>query len=307
MSDDPARAAMRKELDTCLDNARALPDGGRQWPELFFAQPPGFRALSLSLAVPPGPGPHPLVAYIHGGGWRLGNPQSQHPHLAAMDLFGALHAAGFAVARVAYRLSAEGRFPTQVHDLKAALRYLRHHATRFGLDEGRFGVLGESAGGHLALMLGMQTPAEFEGAVGITGPSSAVQVVVAWYPVTDMMTLDAQALPDAAFVHDSEVSASGRLIGGRPTDRPAAARLASPSTFVSAAAAPTLLVHGLADRVVPPGQSIELHARLQREGALGELMLVEGAGHCFIDVPTDAVKARSLAFLSHHLRPRPAR
>ena len=307
MTEDPARAATRKELDTCLERVQALAGGGKCWPELFYAQPMGFRALSLSLSVPPGPGPHPLVGYIHGGGWMLGNPQSQHPHLAAMGLFDALLVAGFAVARIAYRLSGEGLFPTQVHDLKAALRYLRHHATRFGLDPARFGVLGESAGGHLALMLGLRTPPEFEGEVGILGPSSAVQAVAAWYPITDMLALDAQALPDAAFVHDTDVSASGRLIGGRLTDRPAAARRASPLTFVTRDAAPTLLVHGLADRVVPPGQSIDMHARLAGQGVEAELMLVPGANHCFVGAQTDAVKARSLDFLARHLQRSAAR
>jgi len=303
MTENPARAAMRKELDTCLDRVQDLPGGARHWPELFYAQPMGYRALSLSLTVPAGPGPHPLVGYIHGGGWMLGNPQSMHPHLAAMDLFDALLDAGFAVARIAYRLSAEGPFPTQLHDLKAALRYLRHHSGRFGLDSARFGVLGESAGGHLALMLGLQTPAELEGDVGLTGPSSAVQAVVAWYAITDMLTLDAQALPDAAFVHDSDVSASGRLIGGRMSDKPGAARRASPMTYASAGAAPVLLVHGLADRVVPPGQSIALHSRLEGLGVDTELLLVRGANHCFVDAPTDEVKARSVAFLARQLRP----
>ncbi|KRA95566.1 hypothetical protein ASD83_18100 [Devosia sp. Root685] len=299
---DEARAAQRKELDVCLDRFESRADGARVWPELLYSQPFGFRALTMSLAVPPGQGPHPVVVYIHGGGWMLGHPHAMHPNLAAMDMVETLHAAGYAVARPSYRLSGEGKFPTQLQDLKAALRYLRHHATQFNIAPDRIASLGESAGGHLAVLLGLDTPPEFEGAEGFVEESGKVQAVINWYGVTDMLSLDAQALPTARFVHDAPDSASGRLIGGRPSENPEAARRASPITWVTPKAAPMLIQHGTADSVVPPGQGESLYQALQRAGVSAEWRPIEGADHCFIDGDITPIMPAVVDFLGKHLK-----
>ncbi|UYN98583.1 MAG: alpha/beta hydrolase [Devosia sp.] len=301
MSDD-ARAAARKELDVCLERVDSLPGGGRVWRELFYAQPFGFRALTLSLAVPAGPGPHPVVVYIHGGGWMQGHPHSMHPNLASINFVDHLLVAGYAVARISYRLSGEGRFPTQIQDCSAALRYLAHHADRFGIDPDRMAALGESAGGHLALLLGLETPDHFKGSEGIAGPTPRLRAVVDWYGVTDLKRLDAQALPTARFVHDSEVSASGRLIGGRISDWPAAAEAASPISWVSAGAVPVLIQHGLLDSVVPPGQGETLYQALVDAGAVAEWHPVAHADHCFVGGDLGAVMPPVLAFLDRYVR-----
>lgn len=294
--------AITRELDICLERMSHLPDGGRIWQELYYAQPEGYRALTMRLAVPAGATPAPVVVYIHGGGWLFGHPNVQHPHLAAMALFDKLHAAGYAVARASYRLSAEGRFPTQLHDLKAAIRYLRHHATCFGIDAARIGVIGESAGGHLAVLLGLDTPPEFEGEVGITGPASKVQAVVSWYGITDFLTLDAQRIPGSPFTHDTAESASSRLLGQTISANPDAARAASPVTWVTADAAPCLIQHGTDDLVVPPGQGRELFEMLQASGVPAEFSPVAGASHCFVGADTVPVVADAMAFLDQHLR-----
>jgi acetyl esterase/lipase len=298
---DAARAAARKELDVCLTRVDSLPGGGRIWRELFYAQPFGFRALTLSLAVPAGEGPRPVVIYIHGGGWMQGHPHSMHPNLAAMNIVDHLLAAGYAVARISYRLSGEGKFPTQIQDCKAALRYLAHHAGLFGIDPGRMAALGESAGGQLALLLGLETPAEFEGEEGMPGPTPALRAVIDWYGLTDFASLDAQSLPHARFVHDTPDSASGRLIGGRISEHPEAARRASPITWVSAGAAPTLIQHGVNDSVVPPGQGESLYTALHAAGAIAEWHPIENADHCFIGGDTTPIMPRVLAFLGRHL------
>ncbi|ODT71653.1 MAG: hypothetical protein ABS75_07485 [Pelagibacterium sp. SCN 63-23] len=298
---DAARAAARKELDVCLTRVDSLPCGGRVWRELFYAQPFGFRALTLSLAVPPGAGPHPVVIYIHGGGWMQGHPHSMHPNLAAMGFIDTLVAAGYAVARISYRLSGEGRFPMQIQDCKAALRYLAHHAGLFGIDPTRMAALGESAGGHLAILLGLDTPEAFEGTEGMPGPTPPIRAVIDWYGVTDILLLDAQALPNAPFRHDTDMSASGRLIGGRPSDNPEAARHASPLHWVSEKAAPMLIQHGLQDVVVPAGQGESLYAALVAIGVEAEWHPIENANHCFMDGDTTTIMPRVLAFLDKHL------
>jgi len=290
---DAARAAARKELDVCLTRVDSLPGGGRVWRELFYAQPFGFRALTLSVAVPPGAGPYPVVIYIHGGGWMQGHPHSMHPNLAAMGFVDKLIAAGYAVARISYRLSGEGKFPTQIQDCNAALRYLAHNADIFGIDATRMAALGESAGGHLAVLLGLETPVEFDGEEGLYGPTPKLRAVVDWYGVTDILALDAQSLPNARFKHDTAASASGQLIGGRPSDHPDAARQASPITWVNAKAAPMLIQHGINDSVVPPGQGESLYAALMAAGVDAEWHPIENADHCFIGADTAPIRRRS--------------
>lgn len=299
---DQARAAQRQELDVCLDRVESLPDGGRVWPELLYSQPFGFRALTMSLAVPPGPGPHPVVVYIHGGGWMLGHPHAMHPNLAAMNIAETLLAAGYAVARPSYRLSGEGKFPTQLHDLKTALRYLRHYAGLFNIAPNQIAALGESAGGHLAVLLGLETSAEFEGEGGFVEESANVQAVVNWYGITDIPNLDAQALPTARVQHDDPESASSRLIGGRISENLEAARRASPITWVTSKAAPMLLQHGTADSVVPPGQGESLHHALQQAGVPTDWHPIADADHCFIGGDTTPIMPAVLDFLDQHLR-----
>nr|WP_246349586.1 alpha/beta hydrolase [Devosia subaequoris] len=251
----------------------------------------------MSLRVPAGDGPHPLVIYIHGGGWLFGHPHSMHVNLAAMDIDAALLGAGFAVARVSYRLSSEGTFPTQLQDCKSAVRYLRHHADLFGLDPERFASLGESAGGHLAILLGLATPAEFEGDVGVCGPSSQVNAVVDWYGITNLQTLVEQALPDSFVRHDTAISAPAQLIGGTIAQCPEAARAASPVTWVNQAAAPCLIMHGTMDRVVPAAQGAELYEAMKTANAVARWEPLEGADHCFTGYDTRHIMDSVIAFL----------
>lgn len=299
---DAARAAQHKELDVCLDRFENRADGARVWPELLYSQPLGFRAVTMSLAVPPGQGPHPVVVYIHGGGWMLGHPHAMHPNLSAMNIDETLLAAGYAVARPSYRLSGEGKFPTQLQDLKTALRYLRHHATLLNIAPDRIAALGESAGGHLAVLLGLETPPEFEGDDGFLEESGRVQVVINWYGVTDLLSLDTHALPNARFQHDTAESASGKLIGGRPSDNRETARRASPITWVTANAVPMLIQHGAGDSVVPPGQGESLYLALQEAGVPAEWHPIQGADHCFIDGDTTPIMPAVIEFLGRHLR-----
>ncbi|PYE82552.1 alpha/beta hydrolase [Pseudoroseicyclus aestuarii] len=153
-----------------LSRMQVLADGRRYWPDLFVAAPDGYRPLTARLTAPAaGQGPAPLVVYIHGGGWRIGHPGMTNRILREMDIVGHLNAAGFAVAEITYRMSSEACFPAQIHDCKAAVRYLRRHAGALDLDPDRFAAMGESAGGHLALLLGLELPEALEGDLGVTG------------------------------------------------------------------------------------------------------------------------------------------
>src|SRR4051812_2613946 len=161
----------------------------RCWPDVIVAEPEGFRPLTLDLFRPSAPaGPVPLVLWIHGGAWRFGTNKRESPQLAYGRIGERILAAGYALARATYRLSGEAIFPAQLHDVKAAIRWLRHHAAGLGLDPGRFAVWGESAGGHLASLAALTAgdPA-LAGHEGIVGVSDAVQAAIAWYAPSNLL------------------------------------------------------------------------------------------------------------------------
>jgi len=257
-------------------------DGSRQFSGLSYALVSGYRPLQLDVWVPPRPAPAPLVVWIHGGGWLSGDRRYLPETLRPNQLFDELLDAGLAVASVDYRLAREAPFPAQLHDVKAAVRYLRAHAGALGIDVTRVGAWGESAGGHLAALLALTAArTDLEGELGMIGPSSAVDAVVDWYGVADPDTIPrlslppelAATLPPSALDHPPDVL----LAGADPATRADAA----PLRQVHPGAPPFLLVHGTADRVVPFAQSEQLLAALTAAGVSARLVPVHGADHIF--------------------------
>jgi acetyl esterase/lipase len=175
--------------------------------------------------------------------------------------------AGFVVASADYRLSAEAHYPAQLHDAQAAVRWLRDHAADYGVDPNRIYAWGDSAGGHLASL------------VGLLGGDSRVAAVAAWYPPTDLNRMGEQALPNAVARASDPASREEQLIGAVLAEEPQKAAAASPISYVGPGAPPFLLVHGTADRFVPAAQSETLAAALEKAGADVELLLLDGADH----------------------------
>jgi acetyl esterase/lipase len=223
------------------------------------------RPLVLDLYVPAGPPPHPVIVWVHGGGWRAGDEDLAPNHPARQ-----LVARGWAVASVEYRLSGEAVFPAQVQDCRAAIRWLRAQAPGLGLDAGRFAAWGSSAGGHLVSLLGTagEVSAFDDPRQGHAGESGRVQAVVDWYGPTDF------TLPAGAPGASGQVAS---LLGC--LDCPDARRLASPVSHVDASDPPFLIQHGTADPVVPPLHSEVLHAALLAAGVSSQRESFAGAGH----------------------------
>lgn len=269
--------------------------------DVEYAIKSGYRPMLLDLAVPQA-GPVPVVVYLHPGAWQAGTHKPTTAFVCQNAILSGLFAAGFAVASVQYRLSTEARFPACLHDVCAAVRWLRFHATHLGLDPDRIGSWGESCGGHLSCLLAMNLPEEaMIGTIGVTGVPSSVQAAVSWYGVTDFPSLQEQALPGTRVRYGAAGSPGSRLIGVGLDDDPEAARRASPLHWVNSAAAPLQFVHGENDHTTPPLQSRTLHQALQQAGAASELALVPGAEHELRGVdPTPWVDA-SVAFLRKHL------
>ncbi|MDQ0675203.1 MULTISPECIES: alpha/beta hydrolase [Micrococcaceae] len=250
-----------------------------------FARPEGATPLLLDLYLPaeaPAGAGFPAVVHFHGGGWRTGKRSSLGPAVDGLGLspIEQLVNAGFIVASADYRLSTAATFPVQLLDAKAAVRWLRAHAAEYNVDPERIYAWGDSAGGHLASLVGLTAGAEeFQAEAAGHGPDDAVAAVAAWYPPTDLNRMGGQARPDAVARADDPGSREALLIGAQPADAPDEAAAASPITYAHAAAPPFFLVHGTADRFVPAAQSVTFAAALEGAGAAVELLLIEDADH----------------------------
>jgi acetyl esterase/lipase len=248
--------------------------------DLPYATDSGKQKLDLYL--PPGNGPHPTVVMIHGGGWIFGDKTDM------VDFIPPFLDRGIAVANINYRLAfGDDIWPTQIYDCKGAVRWLRAHAATYHLDPQRFGAFGESAGGHLAAMLGVAGNApSLEGNVGGNlAFSSAVQAMGDYYGPTDLWAM--------AVYHGTcnPLPNESKLVGhcildiinhmNQPSYAPLVALVNSaiPMNFVDAADAPARIAHGTADAEVPPSQSQLLQDALAAAGVPSVLHLVAGAGH----------------------------
>ncbi|WNV85996.1 alpha/beta hydrolase [Umezawaea sp. Da 62-37] len=243
--------------------------------DVVYRELPGFRPLALDLHLPVGD-PVATIVYLHGGGWRRGSRRHVMPVLG--KFYQGLADNGFAVAAADYRLSGEACFPAQLDDVRAAVEWVRERLP------GPVHLWGESAGGHLALLAALD--------------GGAVDGVVAWYPVTDLLGLPADRAALGVDDQSGPDSREALLLGAPAHDVPDLARAAAPLTFVRPDAPPILLQHGAADSTVPPAQSVRLAAALRAVGAPVELDLVPGAKHVWkdaADVP--AIVRRSVEFL----------
>lgn len=264
--------------------ARAA-DAVRHLLDVTYAQV-GAQPLRLDLHLPAGKAA-PLVVYLHGGGWRDGD-KTQYPEF--------LVARGFAVASVEFRASTVARFPANVHDIKAALRFLRAKAREYGYSAERIAISGASSGGHLAALVGTtHGVAELEGNEGeFTKESSAVQAIVSWFGASNLNTILAQSTPFGLSVREPALRL---LLGGLPEEVPALARLASPVAHLDARDPPALLMHGDQDRQMPVNQTLELDGAYGRAGLSVETFIVHGAGHGGDAFYSGEAADRAVAFL----------
>jgi len=234
--------------------------------------------LKLDLARPKGDGPFPAIVFIHGGGWSGGNRQGYRGQIQEAAR------RGYVAATISYRLmkfdqakkettTADPIFPAQIHDAKAAIRWVRANAKNYHVEPDRIGVTGGSAGGHLSLLVGLTDPSSgLEGESGNPEQSSRVQAVVNVFGPTDMATC----------YETSSVAWIFRLfMGGTPAEAAECYKAASPVTYVSKDDPPVLTLHGDQDVLVPIEQATTLDEKMKAVGANHTLMVFEGQGHGF--------------------------
>ncbi len=241
-------------------------------------------AQKLDIYLPEtGEGPFPVVMAVHGGAFMVGDKGDVQvlPMLAGLKR-------GYAVVSINYRMSWEALFPALVHDIKAAVRWVRGNAAQYGFDGNRIAAWGGSAGGYLSAMAGVTGGvAELEDlSLGYAEQSSRVQAVVDWFGPTDFLKMDEQTVivnrgKSGPFSHNTANSPESLLLGAQITTIPERVREANPETYVREDAPPFFIQHGTRDTTVPPLQSVNFAAKLAQVAGPERvrLELLEGAQH----------------------------
>ena len=267
---------------------------------ITYAEVDGQKLL-LDLAVPlEGDGPFPLIICLHGGGWSAGHRSD------VRWLLPELSKRGYAAATVSYRLAPEYPLPAQIHDVKAAVRFLRAHARHYNLDPHRFGAIGFSAGGHLAMMLGLTGPADgLEGQVGVTGPSSKVQAVVNYVGAGDLrgprkpLSSEAEKIV-RNYYHKSADELWKSVFGTSDVSAPIYATM-SPIVYADASDAPVLTFMGTEDEFISLERTHRFDEEMKAAGAQHELVIMDAERHNFSRAAMQHAAKRSYAFLDIHL------
>lgn len=237
--------------------------------------------------------PLPVVVFIHGGGWRAGDKSSGAGNVSRFVASG-----DYAGVSVGYRLTNEAQWPAQIHDCKAAIRWIRGNAKELNLDPDKIAVWGSSAGGHLVSMLGTSGDVkELEGTLGsFTTNSSRVTCVVNYYGPEDFVTM---VNKPSTIDRTTKDYPEALLLGGRVQDVPEKAKAASPITYVSADDPPFLTAHGTKDPLVPYDQALELDTAMKKAGVSHLLIEMTNGGHGF---RSEELDQRVKQFLDLHLR-----
>ncbi len=273
--------------DVYPDRVTQFPDGVTGYADVVYSTVQGFRPLVVDIYTPAKPaGPKPLVIYIHGGGWNSGHMRHAGPFSNFPQVLATFASEGFVVASLEYRLTGEAPFPAQLQDARAALRFLKAHAAKYGIDAARVGVWGGSAGGHLAALTALTCGVtDFDPSPAAQG-SECVQALVTWYGVFDFAPILARSAGNGA---------ENALLRCVPTVCPeAAVKAASPASYVDGNDPPSLLIHGEADSVVPVAQSRDMEARMKAAGERVESIYIAGANHSWISATPAATREATL-------------
>lgn len=269
--------------DRFPEQAVVFPGGVKAWRDVAYQQLPGFIPQVFDVYVPATKSPHPLVLYIHGGGWVGGHTRQSASFENFPAVLAALAAEGFTVASLEYRLSGEAKFPAQLQDSNAALRFLRANAAKYRIDPKRVGVWGGSAGGHLAALTALTCRNT------VLDPAAAsdacVQAAATWYGVFDFAGMT--ATPDGN-------AAGAKLLGCEGACSAEQIRSVSPVAYIDARDPPFLLIHGDEDKVVPVAQSHLAEAAMRQAGAPVEAIYIPGVDHSFVGATREQTRAATL-------------
>jgi acetyl esterase/lipase len=267
----------------------------------------GITGHHLDILLPKtGHGPYPVVVCIYGSAW-FGNNLKGNTFTTGLGQ--RLLKEGFAVVSINYRSSHDAKFPAQIQDTKAAIRFIRANSKSFSLDSHFVAITGWSSGGHLAAMCGTTNGTQSTNINGLTvdiegrlgknlGQSSGVDAVIDWFGPTDFLIMDQCG---SSMKHDDPNSPESSLVGGPIQDNKDKVALANPISYVNKSNPPFLIFHGDKDPLVPHCQSEKLYERLRKAGVQAELVLVPGGQHG-PGVMIDKYYDQMISFLQSQMR-----
>ena len=233
----------------------------------------------------------PLVILIHGGGWLSNDKYADIGYM--IKTVAEIVSKGFALASIDYRFSTQAVFPAQAQDCNRAISFLYDNADKYGIDRKKFALMGFSAGGHLAALLGLAKNNEVK-ALFMPGSSKAFnfKAVVDFYGPSELILFPG---------NNDAKSPEGLLLGAAPLARPDLAKAASPVNYVDKNDPPFLIIHGEKDDLVSPRQSQLLSAWLGVHGVPNELIIVKDAPHFGAMFDSDEIRSKVIGFLVKHL------
>lgn len=233
----------------------------------------------------------PLVIFIHGGGWLVNDKYADMGYMK--KTVAEIISSGFALASIDYRFATQAIFPAQMQDCNRAISFLYDNADKYGFDKNRFAVMGFSAGGHLASVVGLSKNNHIE-TFFMPGTSKAFnfKCVVDFYGPAELILFPG---------NNDEKSPESQLIGATPLSRPDLAKAASPVTYVDKNDPPFLIIHGEKDDMVSPKQSQLLSAWLTVSGVQNELIIVKDAPHFGVMFDADEIRSKVIGFLKKQL------
>lgn len=256
------------------------------------------QALDIYFRETPAEKPLPLLIWIHGGGWS-GGSKTQVPYLNQLPR-------GYVVASVEYRFSQKAKFPAQIQDCQAAIRWLRANAKKYSIDPDRIGVGGASAGGHLAALVGTSGGQKvFPMIGGNEDQSDRVQAVCDIFGPTNFWTVVAQAEEDKSVKNIFKWNNGdpySNLIGAKLGEDREKCDAVSPVRYVSKDNPPFLILHGDRDALVPYAQSVELNDLLAKAGVEVTLQRLPGAGHGGPSFELPVIAQLTNSFFDKHLK-----
>ncbi|MFN8342891.1 MAG: alpha/beta hydrolase [Cyclobacteriaceae bacterium] len=252
-----------------------------------------LRRHLLDIYLPPNAkGKLPLVVFVHGGGWIVNDKYADIGYMR--KTVAEIVSSGYALASIDYRFATDAIFPAQIQDCNRAVSYLYDNADKYGFDRSRFAVMGFSAGGHLASMMGLSKNNNMANFF-MPGSSKAFsfKAVVDFYGPAELVLFPR---------NDDPQSPESLLTGATALSRPDLARAASPITYVDKGDPPFLIIHGEKDDMVSPKHSMLLKGWLDVSGVPNELIIVKDAPHYGEMFDVDAVRSKVMAFLAKYLK-----
>jgi acetyl esterase/lipase len=270
----------------------------RKWLDVVYAKQSKMQQMDIYLPEK-NQGHFPVIVAIHGGAWMICDKRDaqQYPMLEGLKR-------GYAIVSINYRLSHEAKFPAQIYDCKAAIRYIRAHAKEYSLDPDRIAAWGGSAGGHLSSLLGTSAGVkELEDlSMGNPSQSSAIQAVIEWFgPTESFLKMDKQfkASGKGAQDHSAAQSPESLLLGKTITQVPEMVKKASPLTYLTTNCPPFLIQHGSEDELVPVEQSIHFAEAIRRIAGKDKVIfeILKGSFHADPNFDTPQNAGRCLDFL----------